>query len=62
VGRWRSGWPSRCEWVLPALHAGGVPAHNLTYCQFLSGVSSRHIKTVTITSDGTASGTLARGL
>ena len=47
--------------VLPALPGRGVPTHSLTYSQFLSDVSARQIKTVRITSTGTASGTLVNG-
>ncbi|MHB1873756.1 MAG: ATP-dependent zinc metalloprotease FtsH [Streptosporangiaceae bacterium] len=47
--------------VLPALPKGGVPVHGLTYSQFLGDVSAHQVKTVTITSAGQASGTLASG-
>ena len=47
--------------VLPALPNRGTPTHNLTYSRFLSDVSAKQIKTVTITSNGSASGRLANG-
>ncbi len=47
--------------VLPALPTKSVPTHNFTYSQFLANVTSHKIKTVTIASDGAASGTLANG-
>ena len=47
--------------VLPALRPAGPPTHAITYSRFLSDVSARQVKTVTITADGKASGTLAGG-
>jgi cell division protease FtsH len=47
--------------VLPGLLGKSVPTHSLTYSQFLSDVSASRVKTVTITSTGEASGTLAGG-
>jgi cell division protease FtsH len=47
--------------VLPALPGRGTPTHALTYSQFLSDVSSRQIKTITINPTGKANGTLANG-
>jgi cell division protease FtsH len=46
---------------LPALHTKSVPTDKLSYSQFLDDVSSHQIKTVTISSTGNASGTLANG-
>jgi cell division protease FtsH len=46
-------------WILlPAVHTNSV---NLTYTQFLSDVSANKVKTVTLGSDGGASGELADG-
>ena len=50
------------QWVVfSALSGNGVPSHTLTYSRFLSDVAAREVKTVTITSSGQASGTLAGG-
>ena len=64
--RWRHWlWPAALMialllWlVLPALHASKV--EDLTYSQFLSRVSSHQVKTVTLESSGSATGTLSDG-
>jgi cell division protease FtsH len=44
---------------LPALHA--APQQNFTYSQFLSQVSSHKVKTITLGSNGNATGTLVKG-
>ena len=44
--------------VLPTLHTNQV---DLTYSQFLSQVSSSQVKTVTLASNGSATGTLKNG-
>ncbi len=45
--------------VLPTLH--GQSPVDLTYSQFIHDVSSHQVRTVTIASDGTASGSLIKG-
>ena len=45
--------------VLPTLHASQIS--RLSYSEFLSRVSSHQVKTVTLGSDGQASGTLKNG-
>jgi cell division protease FtsH len=46
-------------WILlPAVHTNSV---DLTYSQFLSNVSSQQVKTVTLSSNGEATGTLKNG-
>ena len=47
--------------VLPALPTKTTPTHDLTYSQFLSDVDSHQIRTISISSDGNASGSLANG-
>ena len=47
--------------VLPALPTKTTPSHNLAYSQFLSDVAAKKVKTVTIASDGAASGSLTSG-
>ncbi|HVX23348.1 MAG TPA: ATP-dependent zinc metalloprotease FtsH [Acidimicrobiales bacterium] len=46
--------------VLPGLPKS-TPTHNLTYSQFISDVDTKQIKSVTISSNGTASGGLRNG-
>ena len=65
---WRNGlWPVAIGlsvlllFVLPALPVRSVPTDNLTYSQFLSDVGGHQVKTVTISSTGSASGRLASG-
>jgi cell division protease FtsH len=49
-------------WVfLPTLHTKSVPTHNLTYSQFIHDAGSHQVKSVTIQTDGQASGTLTNG-
>ncbi|HUB69023.1 MAG TPA: ATP-dependent zinc metalloprotease FtsH [Acidimicrobiales bacterium] len=45
--------------VLPATRI--TPTVSLNYTQFLNDVATKHVKTVTISSDGSASGTLTNG-
>ncbi|MHB1773108.1 MAG: ATP-dependent metallopeptidase FtsH/Yme1/Tma family protein [Acidimicrobiales bacterium] len=66
--RWRHWlWPAAIAltflmWVLlPTLHAKSVPSHNLTYSQFLGDVGAHKIKSVTLQTNGQASGTLSNG-
>ena len=47
--------------VLPGLPTKTTPSHNLTYSQFLSDVDAKQIKTVTISTNGKASGALTSG-
>src|SRR6185312_13837964 len=47
--------------VLPNVHASSVPTDNLTYSQFLSDVNAHQVKSVTIHSNGKASGALTTG-
>jgi cell division protease FtsH len=47
--------------VLPALHVSSVPTDNLNYTQFLTAVDAHQVKSITIHSNGTASGALTTG-
>jgi cell division protease FtsH len=47
--------------LLAPLHSKGVPTDNLTYSQFLNDVSAHQVKSVTLDTDGSASGGLSNG-
>jgi cell division protease FtsH len=47
--------------VLPNVHTSSVPTDNLTYSQFLSDVNAHQVKTITIHTNGKASGALTNG-
>jgi cell division protease FtsH len=47
--------------ILPAVHTKTVPTDNLNYSQFLADVDAHQVKTVSIQTNGKASGALANG-